>query len=70
MNVTREEDGFIPITIVIETKQEAIAMWSALNAPEGDIIENCPESARFANIGRLSDDMWRRFNNVFKAEKE
>lgn len=65
MKVTREE-GFKPITIVLETKEEADAIWNKLN--------NCKFSDSYQVYGSFSktqllavaSDMLRKFEQVHK----
>lgn len=44
MKVTREE-GFTPITIVLETKEEALLFWNKLN--------NCDFTERYTPYGEF-----------------
>ena len=65
MKVTREE-GFKPITIVLETKEEAATMYHALNNPfksyiASDVICGVPWPA---NMFELKSTLFWKYANV------
>lgn len=68
MKVTREEikPKFEPITIIIETKEEAICLWHRLNESSMRIRGLRGERLRAS----YSLEMWKAFGNVFDPRKE
>lgn len=65
MKVTKEEDGFKPITIVLETKEEADVMWLCLNVAEST-LQDLYGYLRSNHANKTRDNMWWTLNGVYK----
>ncbi len=76
MKVTQSspEKVFDPITIVLETEDEAMLIWASLNASTRGILEEggmqltLPESC-MGGLDSVSDGMWVAFRQVYDAMK-
>jgi len=57
---------FQPITITLETEEEAIVMWHRLNVGMRDYFDRKNEYAHHRRIeNRVSTPMWELFNDTF-----
>ncbi len=63
-----DEKKFEPITITLETEEEAIAMWMRLNTPEKHIEDTYTHSRLKLPTGQ-THPMWESFNDVFDPRK-
>ena len=66
MKIKRESSKFKPITLTIETEQEAIALWHRLNASK----ENVEKSADLEWDDGCVTDMWSMLDDLFTPPKE
>ena len=66
---TQEEPKFEPITIVLETEDEATMLWNKLNInPDGRAVDT-QIMARMQEIRShrvLNQNMWSSFNNTYR----
>ena len=70
MKVSKGEEAFIPIHIVIETKEEARLLWDILNCPIGQSINAYYKDAGYMTgaggfEAHTLQDMFETFNEVF-----
>ena len=66
----KQEKKFEPITITIETEEEAICMWHRLNAGRislGDYYRQFPNSHIVAD-SNMNYGMWESYNKTFRPE--
>jgi len=63
------EVGFQPITIIIETEEEAFRLWHLLNTNESN-LDSYALSHNISSLDLATDEMWRIFNKVYCPEKE
>jgi len=69
MKVERNED-FTPITITIETYEEACNLWHKLNAEYSDIdSDTLNYDYEGLNNDTVDEDMFQEFNKVFIPEE-
>lgn len=66
MKVT-EGQGFSPITIVLETPEEAAYMWYCLNATENGPIKLMRKDGFFDCL--IGANLWDKYNVVFDRRK-
>jgi hypothetical protein len=66
MKVEQKKE-FAPITITLETEEEAIKMWAALNTSHRQQIESLEGTG--ADYIAPSSLLWETYNNIFPLEK-
>ena len=68
MKVTQaEQNKFYPITIVLETEEEAAILWAALDADvQAAAIENDTE-INISELGRVECQMFVQLDKVYNA---
>jgi hypothetical protein len=63
--------GFNPITIVLESKNEARLLWAVLNIPFAFIQrQNEPDFKVDGGLSDVHQKMFDRFDDIFCARKE
>lgn len=68
MKVEQEGTRFAPITITLETKEEADIMWALLNAPIPDIVKNSKNYLIAGDIEELAYQMFCAFDDIYPKE--
>ena len=72
MKVIREGfKKFLPITILIETEQEAEVLWHYLNMPSGASLEECfgeMEDIGWEEADGIVYELWEQLNETFTPE--
>ena len=68
MKVMREGKKFEPITIVLETEEEASFLWHKLNST-GDWYDYTV-SHKIRNVENMNDEMWDKFSAIYRPEGE
>ena len=59
-----QPEGFTPITITLETQEEADTMWAMMNASIPDVIENSFGNLTRLGLGELVQQMWADYDEV------
>lgn len=67
MKVTQEKGGFAPITIVLETEEEADYMWHKLNCSRG--FSNYAAEYGYTCPYDIPYRMWEKLDNIHKVEE-
>lgn len=67
MKVEGKEE-FSPITITLETKEEAILMWGALNIKNDELLDALSE-LEYKHTCKTTYSMFCSFNRVFDPRK-
>ncbi len=73
MKVERKQKEFVPITITIETREEAICLWYRLYLTSYDVNRSTKQTfdAKIYAIDcRNIISMWEKFNHVFDPRRE
>ena len=61
MKVTKDS-GFQPITIVLETEEEATYMWACLNV-SGNVVQD--QNRRLTLADRVGLKLWQTYKDVY-----
>jgi uncharacterized metal-binding protein len=71
MKVTKEQPPtkFEPITIVLETEEEAELMWAMLNISPVDFDACCKRCGVKVRYSETKRNMFLNFNDLFTAKK-
>ena len=64
MRVEQEGTGFTPITITLETKEEADIMWAALNVAPRTMQEDSDNNLE-GDYSSILHRMWDMFDDIY-----
>jgi len=72
MKVKREREGFRPITIILETKAEAEALWHILNCNYLYSLRSYTETRHISShmLSGMKSQFWQLLDNNFRPEKK
>jgi len=64
----KQENEFKPITITIETYEEACELWHRLDLPSVDVKKL--HNTNYEYIKADKNNMWLKFNDVFEPKRK